>query len=393
MDLLEVRRKDVPVGHIERTPTGGRFRYHEDWLASIELRDRGIAARMPPRAHPYEVDRIPSLPPFFINLLPEGSLLRRLSKRDRIAQDDLVSHLALLGEDTVGDVWTSGISRPPYRLDADVPFREAYRRLLEDPTLPPPSTAIAGVQPKMSADRITLPYGLATPGAFLKLTEDERFVRAAENEAFFMRMAADCGLRTARTELVHDSKGESALLVHRFDRRKIGRRVERLHQEDACQLLDLYPADKYHVSVEEVGEAIRREVVAWPPAALELILQFAFGYLIGNHDQHAKNVSVLEVAPEQWSLSPVYDMVCTLVYGDHFLALKLNGTDEELQRADFLALADTFAVRRAAAEKALDRMRAQALPWLDRLAEIGFHSTLTQRLEGALRERHAALGE
>jgi hypothetical protein len=48
------------------------------------------------------------------------------------------------------------------------------------------------------------------------------------------------GLATAETRLVFDRDGRSGLLVTRFDRRA-GRR---LHQEDACQLLDRYPADK-----------------------------------------------------------------------------------------------------------------------------------------------------
>lgn len=390
-DSLSVFRKQERVGDIQRTPTGGRFRYDPAWLARMQPKDYGIAVKMPPRPEPYQTSHIPSLPPFFVNLLPEGTLLGRLAKRSKTPPDDLVSILALLGEDTVGDIWMASNSVPRIRLDASVPFREAYQRLLADPSLPTPSDAIAGVQPKMSADRITLPYTTATPGAFLKLTEDDRFPRAAENESFFMAMAAACGLPAAKVELVHDARGDSALLVHRFDRRKRGRTIERLHQEDACQLLDLYPADKYQVTVEEIGRAISGEVAAWPAVALDLILQFAFGYLIGNHDQHAKNVSVLEISAGVWGLSPIYDMLCTLVYGDQYLALKLNGTDEELARKDFLALAQAFGVREQALARRLDEMLVRAQPWLGRLGEIGFDPTLTERLEGALKERHAAL--
>ena len=204
-----------------------------------------------------------------------------------------------------------------------------------------------------------------------------------------MAMAADCGLPTARVERIVDSVGTSALLVHRFDR------VEgsQLHQEDALQLLDLYPLDKYSVTVEEIGEAVRKAVASWPKSGTELILQFAFGYLIGNHDQHAKNVSVLEIQSDLWGLSPVYDMLCTLVYGDQAPALTLNGQDEELTRADFVALADTFGIRREPVLRRLDAMLAKALPWLDRLGEIGFDALLTERLDRALRERHAALAD
>lgn len=388
MNNLPVYRKTEQAGEIERTPTGGRFLYSPDWLAA---NNPGISARMPLRSEPYEAAHIPSLPAYFVNLLPEGTLLRRLAKRSKTPPDDLVTILAQLGEDAVGDVWTHSRTIPKVRLDPDIPFREAYRRLLEDSSLPPPSDAIAGVQPKMSIDRLTLPYAKGSPGAFLKLTEDDRFPFAAENEAFFMAMCGDCGIASARVELIHDSRGESALLVHRFDRRKVGRKVERLHQEDVCQLLDLYPADKYQVTVEEVGKAIEREVVAWPAAAVELIVQFAFGYLIGNNDQHAKNVSVLELRPGIWWLSPVYDMLCTLVYGDQHLALTLDGNDEELGRADFFRLARGFGVRELAVKNRLDEMLARAEPWLERLGEIGFDSLMTERLAGALKVRHASL--
>lgn len=380
----DVLKKGFPAGRLERTRTGGRFAYGGDWDGPA------IAHRLPVRLEPYETTSIPSLPTFFVNLLPEGTILRSLARRAKTAEGDLVGLLGLLAEDAVGDVAVQGTDPRRLRLPAGVPFAEAYRRMLEDPSLPLPIDAIAGVQPKMSADRITLPYGVkAGPGAFLKITTDDRFPRAVENEAFFMAMAADCGLPTAEVVRIVDETGATALLVHRFDRVE-GRR---LHQEDALQLLDLYPLDKYSVTVEEIGGAVRRVVGSWPKSGTELILQFAFGYLIGNHDQHAKNVSVLEIEGDLWGLSPVYDMLCTLVYGDQAPALTLNGKDEELNRADFVALTDAFGIRREPVLRRLDLMLAKALPWLDRLGEIGFEPVLTERLTGALWERHAALSE
>lgn len=384
---FSVWSKGELAGRLEKTRTGGRFVYDEGW------RDLGIAYSLPIRPEPYETAHIPSLPTYFVNLLPEGAVLRGLSRRAKVAESDLVGLLGLLAEDAVGDVTVRSADQRRLRLLADVPFEEAYRRMLEDPSLPLPIDAIAGVQPKMSADRITLPHGVkARPGAFLKLTTDERFPRAAENEAFFMAMATDCGLPAARVERIVDVAGTSALLVHRFDRKPAGRwQVRQLHHEDALQLLDLYPLDKYSTTVEEIGEAIRKVVASWPQAGTALILQFAFGYLIGNHDQHAKNVSVLEIQGDLWGLSPAYDMLCTLVYGDQCLALKLNGNDEELTRSDFVALTRTFGIREEPVLRRLDRVLAKARPWLDRLGEIGFDPLLTERLRAALLERHAAL--
>ena len=103
-------------------------------------------------------------------------------------------------------------------------------------------------------------------------------------------------------------------------------------------------------------------------------------------------MSVLEAAPGIWTLSPLYDMLSTLAHdGLQPLALMLNGKDEELTRVDFVALADTFGIRREPVLRRLDAMLAKARPWLDRLGEIGFDPTLTERLRVALSERHAAL--
>lgn len=391
---LEVRRKGERIGSLQATPAGGRFVYDPDWLRNRSPGDLGVAFALPPRAAPYETERIPSLPPFFVNLLPEGALLGRLAKRAQTSESDFVGLLGLLGEDAVGDVTVIDANRPrgsAFRLAADTSFRDAYRRLMTDPEARLPTDAIAGAQPKMSVDRLTLPLASAGPGAFLKLTLDDRFPFAARNERFFMAMAADVGLRTARVELVADSTGDEALLVHRFDRRLARRSVEMLHQEDGCQILDLYPLDKDRVTFEELGEGVRRVVSAWPPSGVELLLQFAFGYLIGNNDQHAKNVSVLESSAGLFTVSPIYDMLCTLAYGDQVLALKLNGKDEELSRGDLLDVCRELQIPESAFSARLDAMIARSRPWLERLAEIGFDPLLTERLYGGLVERAEAL--
>ena len=73
------------------------------------------------------------------------------------------------------------------------------------------------------------------------------------------------------------------------------------------------------------------------------------------------------------------------------LAPSLNGKDEDLTRADFVALTEAFGIRREPVLRRLDLMLAKARPWLDRLEEIGLDPTLAERLRRAILERHAAL--
>lgn len=141
------------------------------------------------------------------------------------------------------------------------------------------------------------------------------------NEAFVMEMARACGLAVAQTRIVTDRDGEPGLWVTRFDRA----RGRRLHQEDGCQLLDRYPEAKYRVSFTEVMDAVR-DVVSSPPVELARLLELlAFSYLVVNGDLHARNVSVLVGVDGLVRLSPAYDLVTTLPYGDRKLALKVLG--------------------------------------------------------------------
>ncbi len=52
--------------------------------------------------------------------------------------------------------------------------------------------------------------------------------------------------------------------------------------------------------------------------------------MLGNGDAHAKNVSLLHHASGGLSLTPLYDLMCTLYYGDDRLAMYVDS----VQRTD-----------------------------------------------------------
>ena len=247
-----------------------------------------------------------------------------------------------LGASTVGDVWlswsdeTEATTEPGVIDPTQVAFAEAYEALYGFKARRLARVSIPGAQPKMSAARVNLPVKVVGMGeCIVKLTQDDIFPGAAENEHFFMGMAKRCGFETANTYLATDLTGRSALISERFDRRK----KTRIHQEDACQLMDIYPADKYNVSVEEVMMAIKGATAAWPVAVQNALLLTAFSYVIGNGDHHAKNYSVVQTSAGDLRFSPAYDLLCTQVYGDPVMAISLNGKSDEWSRADFDGLA------------------------------------------------------
>ena len=207
-----------------------------------------------------------------------------------------------------------------------------------------------------------------------------------------MEVARAVGIETARVRLVHDAAGEAGLLVERFDRRP--RRAasdpppapfERLHFEDAVQLLDRYPADKYRLPIREVLDAL--DYTSAPAVErLRLLERLAFAYLIADGDLHGKNIAVV-TRDATTRLSPAYDVLSTLPYGDNRQALAIEGRDQDLRRSHFVALGGRHGLRAPAIEHLLDRLTSRLARHLPRLAQIGLPARPTRHLERTLTER------
>jgi serine/threonine-protein kinase HipA len=399
-DTAVVLRGDTVAGHLRRTPHGAVFEYEPS------LRDAprppwedGIAYRLP-----YETARVETLGtnlhPFFAGLLPEGLRLEALVRRVKTSRDDLLSLLVEAGTDCIGDLSVVRDVDAPRETTTAVDTTElstlrfaellaeslAGKRGLE-PTLP-------GVQEKVSAAMISVPLRAKHgSGAYILKLNPPRMPRLVENEHFFLQMARASGLEVARAELVHDRDGAAGLLVERFDRaRAKGGGVSKIHQEDACQFLDRYPADKYLLSHADLARAIG-ELASAPIVELARYVRLvAFSYLVANGDLHAKNVS-LHTLPEDGriELTPAYDVLSSLPYGDRSMALSFDGRDDNLKRAGFVAFGERHGVRRAATEAILDELTDVAPAWIARLDEIDLEPRKTADLRRVMTKRRADL--
>ena len=139
-----------------------------------------------------------------------------------------------------------------------------------------------------------------------------------------MRLAAALKLDVARAS-IHGISNQRFLLVERYDRRlvkqdKAGQiQLQRLHQEDFCQALGVAPETKYqHEGGPDLTQAfdlVRRATRPSAPNTLRLLDFVIFNALIGNHDAHAKNFSLL-YTPQGAVLAPMYDALSTAVYPD-----------------------------------------------------------------------------
>ena len=396
-----VLRGDTVAGHLRRTSHGAVFEYEPAFLASEHAAaDPGIAYRLP-YTTPRVETRGTNVHPFFAGLLPEGVRLRALVRRVKTSEDDLLTLLVAAGADCIGDVAvvqdvkTSRETTPTVDVAAlsEVRFADLLAESLagkrgDEPTIP-------GVQEKVSAAMISLPVrGARGKGArayILKLNP-EGMPRLVENEAFFLQMAAASGIVVARSELVHDRDGAAGLLVERFDRVPHAGGFRKVHQEDACQFLDRYPADKYVLTYADIARGIG-ELSTVPIVETARYLRLvAFSYLVANGDLHAKNVSLRTNADSRVELAPAYDVLSSLPYGDRTMALLFDGRDDNLKRAQIITFGERLGVRSAATKAMLDELCDVALAWINRLDEIGLEPRKTADLGRVMKKRRADLG-
>jgi serine/threonine-protein kinase HipA len=373
-----------------------RFEYDEEYLSGG---GPPVATTLPLTTQPVVTHAPGALPPFFSGLLPEGRRLSALRSAVKTSADDELTLLLAVGGDAVGDVRVI----PDGETSADVPPRVAvsdwadvrFHDLLTASvggSAMIDRVAIPGVQDKVSASVINVPVARASSRFMLKLDPPE-FPHLVVNEAFFLEAARRSGVPAAEAEIVRDADETPGLLVKRFDRvpgRERG--VMELAQEDGCQVLGRYPADKYRVTTEAVVGALSGVCRAQPVAALTLLKQFAFAYLTCNGDAHAKNFSVVRVRPDEWRVSPAYDVPTSYVYDDHTMALTLNGRiKEDIGREDFIALGEAVGVRGAAVMHALDELCERADLWIGDLSRVPFGEGRVRKLRRAIEYRRRRL--
>jgi serine/threonine-protein kinase HipA len=245
--------------------------------------------------------------------------------------------------------------------------------------------------PKVSASMISFPVNIAKRRAryLLKLSSPDH-PQIVENECFFMTLAKRCAIAVPSVKIVYDRRGSAALLVQRFDRQfdVETKQFFSIHQEDACQFLNRFPEDKYRLSMSEIAEALIR-LSATPLVCLRRLLElYAFSYLIGNGDLHAKNISLLvDPLSGQPKLAPAYDLLTTLPYGDRKMALKLDGRDDQFTFQNFSNFGKRYGLPETALKISFKKLASRSLEGMKDAERIGFGARRHQDLSRTFRLR------
>lgn len=138
------------------------------------------------------------------------------------------------------------------------------------------------------------------------------------NEHLTMQLASQVyGISTAANRLCFFRDGTPAYLTRRFDLMSDGSKKA---MEDFASLGGYTRANggsdfKYcNSSYEECADIMRRCVKAAPVEILKFFRIILFNFLVSNSDAHLKNFSLIEQGPNDFILSPAYDLLNTFLH-------------------------------------------------------------------------------
>ncbi len=263
--------------------------------------------------------------------------------------------------------------------------------------------SLAGAQDKVAlrvdGDKVSLPLRGA-PSTHILKPAIERFEGVVLNELLAMKLATAVGLSAAAVE-TRTVEDMTFLLVERYDRvhRKTADEeliIDRIHQEDFCQALNIVPETKYQ---KEGGPSLKdcfdllREVSSAPVIDLARLLDAViFNYLVGNNDAHGKNFSLLYSAAGtrdlQIRLAPLYDIVSTDYYPElsREMAMKIGGeySSERVTPKNFEKLAEEAGLAKPLVRRRVPEL-AEAI--LSALPELDIQNPVGEGVAALIRKR------
>lgn len=360
------------------------FRYAPGWL--LRKNAMALSIALPLQAEPFD-DR--KTRPFFAGLLPEGQMRRLIAQQFQVSGHNDLALLNHIGGECAGAVTflqPGQVLPVPSRSD-DVQWlsnEDVHTILDELPRRPMLAgndglrLSLAGTQDKLpvvfDGARLGLPQGGAPSSHILK-PAIHAIEHSVINEGFCLALAEAMQLRPAKSK-VHTVLDRTFLLVERYDRRvdTQGYR-QRIHQEDFCQALGVVPEMKYQneggPDLAQCFELVRSTTRPSAPQVLRLLDYVIFNALIGNHDAHAKNFSLL-YSGEAPVLAPLYDVLSTAVYPKltQKMAMKIGGKYKfsDLQARHWEQFAEGVGLSKAQAKRRILQL-AKLLPATARMLQ------------------------
>lgn len=329
-EILIVYINNKPIGKLWLEDRFFCFQY-------TSLNTPPLSVSLPVREEPYLNDKPRA---YFANLLPEGLAREAITRQLRLAYADDFGLLRAIGGDCAGAVRIfPGDEEPTSEGNYEELTESELTDLVANLNTSPLGKgkmrlSLAGAQTKVpiriKGEKFYVPIGGAPSTHIIKVSPNY-FPDTVENETFTMMLAKASGLNVPEVTMMRFGN-VTGFVITRYDRHITeNNAIRRLIQEDFCQVLGLEPEVKYQNSggpgLAECFEILdnyssdsifdREQLLRWT----------AFNIAVGNADAHAKNLSLL-YTKDGIRLSPFYDLVSTVVYGekhDEEFAMSIDG--------------------------------------------------------------------
>lgn len=349
--FIEINGTNKLVGHIiGKDSYDARFVYSDEYLD--DPNNRAISISLPLEEKTFDSQRTRN---FFEGLLPEGFTRKCVAEWLRKEENDYVSILAGLGKECLGALKiideSDDVLEAEYRM---LSGREVYELASEGATesaelVTKSHLSLTGASGKVGLYYNTednewyLPIGEA-PSTHIVKQSHVRLKKIVANEQLCLLTAKNLGIDIPESFIITtESDDEEAVLfaTRRYDR-KFGDSNKnldglpisfRLHQEDFAQALGISASDKYEKDnagyLAKLFNLIRTYSSDPMTDSLKLWDICIFNYLIGNTDNHIKNLSLLYSENlRSVRLAPAYDIVSTVVYksSTEEMAMSIGGS-------------------------------------------------------------------
>ncbi|MES3000685.1 MAG: HipA domain-containing protein [Pseudomonadota bacterium] len=392
---LQVLVNDQSTGHLREENDLWQFEYEASWRESPQAFDLSPALSRGQALHADGASHRP-VQWYFDNLLPEESLREVIAKEAGLIAEDAFGLLACFGAESAGSLVLRDPEKPlpaEHGLKA-LSLAALNARILNLPNASltrdaPKRMSLAGAQHKMLVvlrGRELFEPLPATPSTHILKPNHQSsdYSASVMNEFFTMRLAKALGLEVPAVYRIYAP--QPVYIVERFDRVQAtvdvagGESVRRRHVIDTCQLLNKARMFKYTAAnLQSLAEAIRHSR-SKAATRLRLYQWVVFNVLVGNGDNHIKNIS-FTVDAEGINLAPFYDLLCTAVYETTALAneksiwprsqlaLSLNDATSfaNVTRGHLFNAAEILGLNRSTAARELDRLLRDLLPAADKL--------------------------
>ncbi len=377
---IEINGKQVPVGElVGNGPQDAVFKYGSSY---IEAGLRPVSISLPLQDEAFSVEKTRN---FFEGLLPEGFARKSVSEWIHTPEDDYLTILKVLGEECIGAVKVSEDEEmadgyePLSIEDVRALAREGITRSTD--LVVRAHLSLTGASGKVglyydeNKKQWFLPKGTA-PSTHIVKQSHVRLGSIVTNEQLSMMTAKKLGLEVPESFIINtgQARDEDILFAtKRFDRVFPDSpdaadglpRPLRLHQEDFAQALGVDAGKKYELPgqryLKRLFDLIRENCADPINDQIRLWDILVFDYLIGNTDNHIKNISLLyDAGMKRMRLAPAYDIISTCVYRESSreMAIAIGGEFDigKIGRGHFISAAGEAGLGKRMAVNRFDEM-------------------------------------